>query len=123
MSTPEQKAYFEEELIRLTKELSHIAVYEESTGDWVAVPDSEELKEIDSNAEADGVEEWNERRATLAQLEMLYHNTKHALEKIALGTYGICEICQQPIEADRLAVIPIARTCKTHMNDERTLAL
>jgi RNA polymerase-binding transcription factor DksA len=123
MSTNEHKEYLQKELAQLTTELSKIARHEESTGDWVAIPDSEELKEIDINAEADAVEAWNERRATVAQLEMLYHNTKIALEKIERGTYGICELCEQTIESDRLDVMPTARTCKTHKDDERTLAL
>ncbi len=34
-----------------------------------------------------------------------------ALARIADGTYGTCEICGQPIEAERLAAMPEARTC------------
>lgn len=30
------------------------------------------------------------------------------------GTYGICELCQQPIPAARLAARPTARTCVRH---------
>lgn len=123
MSTPEQKSRLETELTRLTEELSSIATRDEVTDDWVATPDSEELKEIDENNEADAVEGWNERRATVAQLEMMYHNTKNALQKIEAGTFGLCEICNEPIESDRLAVIPNARTCKAHRDDERTLPL
>jgi RNA polymerase-binding transcription factor DksA len=123
MHTPEQKEHLEKELVRLEEELSSIAVYDETTGDWVATPDSDELKEADENSEADAVEEWNGRRATLASLEILFHNTKHALERMGAGTFGVCEICNTPIEADRLAVVLTARTCKAHMDEERTLAL
>lgn len=123
MSTLELKNHLEAELARLTEELSSIATHDETTGDWVATPDGDELKEIDENSEADAIEEWNERRATVAQLEMMYHNTKQALKKIESGTFGQCEICNGPIESDRLAVIPTARTCKAHRDDERTLPL
>jgi len=39
-----------------------------------------------------------------------------ALEKIKLGTYGICEICGNHIEEERLQANPSARTDKAHMN-------
>lgn len=117
------KAQLEAELSKVTADLESIASQDEHTGDWVAVPDATELTEADENSEADGIEEWNERRATVAEIEMIYHNTKRALEKIEAGTYGVCEICDQPIEDDRLSFLPTARTCKAHLDDERTLAL
>jgi RNA polymerase-binding transcription factor DksA len=39
-----------------------------------------------------------------------------ALGKIDDGTYGTCEICGEPIGADRLAAIPWARLC---IHDQR----
>jgi len=35
----------------------------------------------------------------------------HALEQIAAGSYGRCEDCSRPIEADRLRVLPEATRC------------
>ena len=104
-------------------ELERIAVYEKTTGDWVAKPDGGEVGEADENVEADVVEAWNERRAVLAQLETRFNNIKRALKKIEDGTFGTCEISAEPIEADRLAANPAARTCKAHMNDEGQLPL
>ncbi|HEY0964491.1 MAG TPA: TraR/DksA C4-type zinc finger protein [Candidatus Paceibacterota bacterium] len=111
------------ELERVTTDLSAIASFNEVTGDWVAIPDPKELQETDENSEADAVEGWNERQATVAQLEMIYHNTKRALQKITDGTYGACEICGSTIEEDRISFLPTARTCKEHRDEERTLAL
>jgi DnaK suppressor protein len=34
-----------------------------------------------------------------------------ALERLAAGNYETCEICEEPIGATRLAVVPYARTC------------
>ncbi|HEX3794999.1 MAG TPA: TraR/DksA C4-type zinc finger protein [Acidimicrobiales bacterium] len=34
-----------------------------------------------------------------------------ALERLALGTYGICEVCGKPIGAARLEAMPAARLC------------
>ena len=101
--------------------LETIAVYDEASGDWVAKPDGTEVAEADPNVTADVVEDWNERRATLSQLETRYNNVKRALRKIEDGTYGICEISGEPIETDRLAANPAARTCKQHMDEEANL--
>lgn len=38
-----------------------------------------------------------------------------ALEKIAKGTFGICETCRDSIEADRLAIDPLIRNCLSHL--------
>ncbi len=45
-------------------------------------------------------------RANLAEIE-------HALEKFKNGTYGLCDICGQPIPADRLEAVPHANLCLT----------
>nr|WP_238993548.1 TraR/DksA C4-type zinc finger protein [Nocardioides caldifontis] len=39
--------------------------------------------------------------------------TEHALERIADGTYGICESCGQPIGKNRLMAFPRATLCLT----------
>ena len=51
-----------------------------------------------------------------------HSSLQNALEKIKNGTFGNCEICNTPIEVDRLMVNAAARTCKTHLDDERDLA-
>ena len=122
MSNSVYKERLEAELTGLISELETIARFEETTGDWTAKPDAAELDEADSNSEADGIEEWHERQATVTQLETSYQNTKRALAKLDEGNFGVCEICQNDIEADRLEVIPTARTCKAHLEEERTLA-
>lgn len=38
---------------------------------------------------------------------------EHALDRIAAGTYGRCEVCRQPISAERLAAFPAATSCVT----------
>jgi len=43
-------------------------------------------------------------RANLAEIEL-------ALEKFKKGTYGLCDICGQPIPADRLEAVPYANLC------------
>jgi len=36
---------------------------------------------------------------------------EEALKKIDKGTYGICEMCEEPINPDRLEVKPFAKYC------------
>ena len=43
-------------------------------------------------------------RTNLAEIEL-------ALEKFRKGTYGLCDICGQPIPADRLEAVPYANLC------------
>lgn len=106
----------------LVSELKKIAVQNEHTGDWVATPE-EHSGEADKNVAADTAEDWNERRAILSQLEMRFHNISLALDKVEKNTFGICEVCQEKIEEERLTVNPSARTCKLHLERERELPL
>lgn len=108
-------------LAEIEAELSTIGTYDPETDNWEAVPDASELTEADENSEADAVESWNERRATLATLEQQYRNIKRALKKIDDGSYGRCEISGEAIEPERLDVLPTARTCIAHKDDEATL--
>lgn len=119
----EFKTQLESELKQVTEELHTIATQNQETGDWVAIPDLTELTNADENVEADAVEEWNERRALMVQLETRYRNIVRALEKIAAGTFGICEISGQPIEEERLRVNPAARTNLANMDREKELPM
>lgn len=38
-------------------------------------------------------------------------NVKHALERLGDGAYGTCEDCGQPIDPERLRVLPEATRC------------
>ena len=63
------------------------------------------------------MEEYQNNKAILNQLETRLNEVKSALEKIENDKYGICEVSGVPIEIDRLEANPAARTCKAHMND------
>lgn len=56
--------------------------------------------------------------ATLAVEDSLLYEVQDALDRVAAGTYGICEVCEKPIEKERLAVIPHARTCVACARDD-----
>lgn len=114
-----QKARLEEMLAALTKELQAIGIHNPDVKeDWIATPEGTEVGEADPNVGADRVEEWDERRAIVATLEVRYNNITRALSKIENGTYGTCEVSGKEIEADRLEANPAARTCKEYMDQE-----
>lgn len=117
------KNRLENDLARLTTELQTIALYDAVSDDWVAKPETEDINTTDDNVEADVVEEWNERRALVSDLEIDYRNIKRALLKITAGTYGVCEIGHEEIDPRRLEINPTARTCSKHMNEEHSLSL
>lgn len=116
------KTKLEQMLADITDELKGLGVHNPDVPeDWIATPATDEGAEADPNLEADRVEDWNERRAILAQLETRYNNIRRALKKIDDGTYGTCEISGNPIEPARLEANPAARTCAAHMEEEGTL--
>ncbi len=53
-----------------------------------------------------------EHEFTLAQnSQVMLEQCKHALERLADGTYGICENCEKPIGKLRLQAFPRATLC------------
>lgn len=58
-----------------------------------------------------------------AQLTELLQEVDSALQRIDLGTYGICEACHEPIELERLAVNPLLRFCIPHLTQTEQRAL
>jgi DnaK suppressor protein len=53
-----------------------------------------------------------EKRLTLEnRVRQEMSDIEHALEKFEKGTYGLCENCGQPIDPERLDVLPQAAYC------------
>lgn len=106
----------------VTDELQTLGILNpENPRDWVATPTDTEEGEADENVAADKSEELEERAAILADLEIRYNAIRRALAKIKDGGFGVCEVCAQQIEDERLEANPAARTCKAHLNDETML--
>lgn len=42
-----------------------------------------------------------------------------AIARVESGTYGVCEVCHEPIGAPRLEARPTARTCVQHAGPRR----
>ena len=63
---------------------------------------------------ADAGSELFERSRDLSiveDLEAQVADIEHATARLANGSYGSCEACGKPIDADRLAARPAARFC------------
>jgi RNA polymerase-binding transcription factor DksA len=84
--------------------------------DWEGVEtDAANVDRAEDGEVADGLEQLDNNSAIVDQLEKQLADVKSALEKIEAGTYGICQVCNEPIEFDRLEVNPSSLTCKAHM--------
>ena len=112
------KNKLEQEKTVLENELDHLGVRStERKNDWEAQP--ENIDEISTRDEVSGrLTELGERQATEYSLEERLKTVNQALEKIKDGSYGLCYVCQNPIEDDRLEANPAAETCKTHIEEE-----
>jgi phosphoserine phosphatase RsbU/P len=53
----------------------------------------------------------------------LLREVDSALQRMAKGSYGLCEECHDPIEQDRLLADPLVRYCLDHLSDSQRAAL
>jgi DnaK suppressor protein len=59
-------------------------------------------------------------RSVFATNSMVLTEVRHALKRIAEGTYGHCTVCGQPIPEKRLEALPWAALC---IKDQKLLEL
>jgi phosphoserine phosphatase RsbU/P len=62
-------------------------------------------------------------RSQTANLVQLLEQVDKALEKVNVGTYGICEHCLGTVEAERLMTDPLAKLCLDCLNPSEARAL
>lgn len=58
-----------------------------------------------------------------ASLDGLLREVDSALERMVNGTYGLCQVCHEPIEHDRLLANPLLCNCLPHLSDSEVGAL
>ncbi len=111
------KIKLEEEKKLLGEELAGLGRVDKK-GDWEATAEGEmAFQEVQDEADmAERAEDYTERSDKLNLLEKRLAEINKALEKISNGNYGICEVCGEKIEEDRLSVNPAATTCKNCMD-------
>jgi RNA polymerase-binding transcription factor DksA len=102
----------EEEAI-LTMELKQLGrIVDKTTGEWEAVPEND-LPESDENDLADRFQDFEEKSAMLNILEARLKDVKEAMAKMKEDSYGVCVVCVNKIEQERLMANPAAKTCMT----------
>jgi DnaK suppressor protein len=58
--------------------------------------------------------EHGEQQALAARLREQLDDVERALSRLDEGTYGLCEVCGNPISEARLEVMPATRFCIEH---------
>jgi RNA polymerase-binding transcription factor DksA len=87
-------------------------------GGWETNPSKMETDNADEDEVADKLEDFEGNTAILGQLDVQLTRVMAALNKIKNGTYGVCEICGEPIEHERLLANSSARTCIKHLTSK-----
>ena len=117
MNIQQFKQKLEEEKRLLEEELKDVGKPNPlNPSDWEA-KEEPNAEKADLNTQADVYEEIEERHAITDTLEARLQNVNAALARIGEGSYGVCEVCGERIEEDRLNANPAARTCKAHLNN------
>ena len=57
------------------------------------------------------------------QVQNLIHEVDEALARMEAGSYGLCEVCREPIETERLLRDPLCRFCLSHLTPGQQRAL
>ena len=68
------------------------------------------------------LEEAIARSEELTQLEHLLQEVDSALLRLGVGTYGLCDVCHEPIEKDWLRADPLCRICLAHLSPDEQRA-
>src|SRR6266851_8326415 len=58
-----------------------------------------------------------------AELTRLLHEVDDALQRMDVGVYGLCEVCHDPVESERLIADPLTRFCIDHLTPREQRAL
>ncbi|MFJ8528274.1 TraR/DksA C4-type zinc finger protein [Bacillus sp. NPDC094106] len=123
MLTPQQINHFKSILEQQQQELEQTLQNHESENRASERESVGELSAYD-NHPGDMATELYEREKDFGLIELWnkqLQDTKHALEKIEAGTYGICEVSGEEIPLERLEAMPTATTCIEHTTNKLNL--
>ncbi|MBI3634241.1 MAG: TraR/DksA C4-type zinc finger protein [Candidatus Yonathbacteria bacterium] len=109
------KSMLLEEKTRIEDEMRGIAHKNpEIKGDWEPSVTDLNNPTADINDTADTVTAFENNAAIEVELEARLVEVNTSLEQIEDGSYGVCKICNAPIEEKRLEANPAAKTCIEH---------
>jgi RNA polymerase-binding transcription factor DksA len=94
-----ERENLEQELARAEEELALVQQKLEEKGDFGL------------GQGASTVYEWEMNLALRESAEAKIQSIKLAIERLNQGSYGICEVCGQLIDPDRLEILPHTRLC------------
>lgn len=94
-----ERRRIEEELAMVKAELQRLAQKLENKPEW-------SLGEGDPT-----VQEWELNYELKKEAERRLNRLEAALDKLQRGSYAICEICGNPIDPERLAILPETTRC------------
>ena len=109
----EQKKKLLAEQRELVTDLNMIGI-KSPNGSWMVIPDKGDGSRADAVDNADITEDFEEKIARLNILEIRHAQVQKALDAIASGTYGICEVSGENIPIERLLANPSATTMVEH---------
>lgn len=99
---------------KIEEELSNIAIKDEH-GVWQAKNTDPDDSKADDEEMAEAATEFQANESFAEDLKNQIADINEALVNIEIGGYGICVVCEKPIEEARLLANPPAKTCKAHM--------
>jgi RNA polymerase-binding transcription factor DksA len=102
---------FRDLILRLWKRSKELKKEEEmiKEADPLMQPERSDVSESADTVSGDVEKTIQEARLDLIQSARL--QTRKALAKVRIGTYGVCELCKKPIDLARLRALPQATTC------------
>jgi RNA polymerase-binding transcription factor DksA len=111
----EYKLKLEEEKKTLMDQLASLGSRDAATSTWEVTTDTGNDAVADANTSASRFEDFEEKSALMVPLEARLAQVDAALDRLAHGGFGVCRVCSNPIEEDRLGANPAAETCKAHL--------
>ena len=116
------KELLEAERSELEQELTKLGIQNPADpSEWSLKKPDLDILPADENEVADKNEELHVNSIILDELSARLKNVLRALNKLESNSYGVCEICGEAIEAERLLANPAARTCKAHVAEGDSL--
>lgn len=116
--TTKFKGLLAEEKARLEMELRNVAHKNPDVeGDWDPSAPDLNNPSADPNDVADSLTAFETNAAIEVELEARLLEVETALNRIEIGSYGVCRICKAPIEEKRLEANPAASTCIEHREE------
>jgi RNA polymerase-binding transcription factor DksA len=99
LTHPAERQRIEAEIVTVQNELAHLAEKLADKPEWTLGGGDPSIQEWEMNFV---LKQEAEHRLKLLQT---------ALQKLESGSYAICEVCKQPIDPERLAILPEATRC------------